>query len=368
MRATFLAGGEAIAKGAGRRRGRSTSRRRSRSCSASPSRSRARARAARRAQGRRGVQADLDRRAERLPRPARADDLATTLIDGIAQTVGGGAVPGDDVRRGARGAAGAGPAAGRRRQRRRLAAELRAARGHAGDRRRERVGPRRHVVRQPRVRLRRRAAAEAPGAGELPVPGDEHRREGDRASRPTGSRRRRCSRSTASRSASSAPSCRTRRSSSPPARPPASSSSTRRRASRPSRSGCARSGVKVQVVVIHQGTATGREPDRQRRRRAVGRARSSASPTRSQDTTVDAMIVGHTHRISNLMRGNILVTEGINAGDELLGPPADGQGRRRRTGPAARRASPRTSASRRAPTCRRSSTTRTPRRRCCATR
>jgi 2',3'-cyclic-nucleotide 2'-phosphodiesterase (5'-nucleotidase family) len=33
-----------------------------------------------------------------------------------------------------------------------------------------------------------------------------------------------------------------------------------------------------------------------------------------QDTTVDAMIVGHTHRISNLMRGNILITEGINAG------------------------------------------------------
>src|SRR6185436_15613574 len=32
------------------------------------------------------------------------------------------------------------------------------------------------------------------------------------------------------------------------------------------------------------------------------------------DTTVDAMIVGHTHRISNLMRGNILITEGINAG------------------------------------------------------
>ena len=33
-----------------------------------------------------------------------------------------------------------------------------------------------------------------------------------------------------------------------------------------------------------------------------------------QDTTIDAMIVGHTHRISNLMRGNILITEGINAG------------------------------------------------------
>ena len=33
-----------------------------------------------------------------------------------------------------------------------------------------------------------------------------------------------------------------------------------------------------------------------------------------QDTTVDAMIVGHTHRVSNLMRGHILITEGINAG------------------------------------------------------
>jgi 2',3'-cyclic-nucleotide 2'-phosphodiesterase (5'-nucleotidase family) len=33
-----------------------------------------------------------------------------------------------------------------------------------------------------------------------------------------------------------------------------------------------------------------------------------------QDTTVDAMIVGHTHRVSNLMRGKILITEGINAG------------------------------------------------------
>ena len=29
---------------------------------------------------------------------------------------------------------------------------------------------------------------------------------------------------------------------------------------------------------------------------------------------MDAMIVGHTHRISNLMRGDILITEGINAG------------------------------------------------------
>jgi 2',3'-cyclic-nucleotide 2'-phosphodiesterase (5'-nucleotidase family) len=72
-------------------------------------------------------------------------------------------------------------------------------------------------------------------------------------------------------------------------------------------------GVRVQVVVIHQGTNTGRNP--------IGNA--AGVPWEGpilgiadalQDTTVDAMIVGHTHRISNLMRGNILITEGINAG------------------------------------------------------
>ena len=44
---------------------------------------------------------------------------------------------------------------GGRRQRRRIAAELGPPRGQAGHRCRERLGPRRHVVRQPRVRLRR---------------------------------------------------------------------------------------------------------------------------------------------------------------------------------------------------------------------
>ena len=72
-------------------------------------------------------------------------------------------------------------------------------------------------------------------------------------------------------------------------------------------------GVRVQVVVIHQGTNTGLNP--------IGNA--AGAPWEGpilgiadalQDTTVDAMIVGHTHRISNLMRGNILITEGINAG------------------------------------------------------
>ncbi|HEX5335456.1 MAG TPA: 5'-nucleotidase C-terminal domain-containing protein [Propionicimonas sp.] len=72
-------------------------------------------------------------------------------------------------------------------------------------------------------------------------------------------------------------------------------------------------GVKVQVVVIHQGTANGTN--------AAGNTPAAAwnGPILAiadalQGTTVDAMIVGHTHRVSNLMRGRILVTEGINAG------------------------------------------------------
>lgn len=72
-------------------------------------------------------------------------------------------------------------------------------------------------------------------------------------------------------------------------------------------------GVRVQVVVIHQGTNTGRHP--------LGTAAGAAweGPILDiadalQGTSVDAMIVGHTHRISNLMRGRILITEGINAG------------------------------------------------------
>ena len=80
-----------------------------------------------------------------------------------------------------------------------------------------------------------------------------------------------------------------------------------------------RQGVKVQVVVIHQGTADGAERRRQRRRRAVGRARSSASPTRSQDTTVDAMIAGHTHRVSNLMRRQHPGHRGHQRRRQLLG-------------------------------------------------
>lgn len=72
-------------------------------------------------------------------------------------------------------------------------------------------------------------------------------------------------------------------------------------------------GVNVQVVVIHQGTNVGVNP--------IGNAAGTTwqGPILDiadalQGTTVDAMIVGHTHRISNLMRGHILITEGYNAG------------------------------------------------------
>ena len=56
------------------------------------------------------------------------------------------------------------------------------------------------------------------------------------------------------------------------------------------------------------------EPDRQRRRRGMGRSRSWGSPTRSRTRPSTSMFVGHTHRISNLVRGRIPVVEGFNAG------------------------------------------------------
>jgi 2',3'-cyclic-nucleotide 2'-phosphodiesterase (5'-nucleotidase family) len=85
-------------------------------------------------------------------------------------------------------------------------------------------------------------------------------------------------------------------------------------------------GVKVQVVVIHQGTNVGRNAAGNPSGFPTGEPPIGNGPATAwqgpildiadqlQGTTVDAMIVGHTHRISNLMRGNILITEGINAG------------------------------------------------------
>jgi 2',3'-cyclic-nucleotide 2'-phosphodiesterase (5'-nucleotidase family) len=72
-------------------------------------------------------------------------------------------------------------------------------------------------------------------------------------------------------------------------------------------------GVKVQVVLIHQGAANGNN--------AVdgivpvpwdGPIVTIANSI--QDTTVDVILAGHTHRIANFMVGDILVAEGLNAG------------------------------------------------------
>ena len=87
-----------------------------------------------------------------------------------------------------------------------------------------------------------------------------------------------------------------------------------------------------------------------------------------QGTTVDAMIVGHTHRISNLMRGHILITEGINAGASYSVLQLMVQGGDVAWAGGATRVAKNLGVAPSAPTSRRSSTTPTPRRRCCATR
>jgi 2',3'-cyclic-nucleotide 2'-phosphodiesterase (5'-nucleotidase family) len=72
-------------------------------------------------------------------------------------------------------------------------------------------------------------------------------------------------------------------------------------------------GVKIQIVLIHQGTANGQN--------AVDGI--AAVPWNGpimtiaqgiQNTTVDVILAGHTHRVSNVMVGKILVAEGMNAG------------------------------------------------------
>jgi 2',3'-cyclic-nucleotide 2'-phosphodiesterase (5'-nucleotidase family) len=72
-------------------------------------------------------------------------------------------------------------------------------------------------------------------------------------------------------------------------------------------------GVRVQLVLIHEGSANGLNPTGN----AAGVPWDGPVITIAQalqNTTVDAIIAGHTHRVSNTMVGNILVTEGINAG------------------------------------------------------
>ena len=74
-----------------------------------------------------------------------------------------------------------------------------------------------------------------------------------------------------------------------------------------------RKGVRIQIVVIHEGASLGAN--------RVGA--NPAAPWQGpiipiaealQDTSVDAIVAGHTHRVTNTMVGKILVTEGVNAG------------------------------------------------------
>jgi 2',3'-cyclic-nucleotide 2'-phosphodiesterase (5'-nucleotidase family) len=74
-----------------------------------------------------------------------------------------------------------------------------------------------------------------------------------------------------------------------------------------------RQDVNVQVVLIHEGSALGENAIANRPAVAwdgpiVTIAKALAG------TSVDAIIAGHTHRVSNMLVGNILVTEGLNAG------------------------------------------------------
>ncbi len=74
-----------------------------------------------------------------------------------------------------------------------------------------------------------------------------------------------------------------------------------------------RQGIHVQIVLIHEGSAVGQ--NRVANRAAVawdGPILTIANEI--QNTSVDVILAGHTHRVSNLMVGRILVAEGLNAG------------------------------------------------------
>ncbi|MBI5016360.1 MAG: 5'-nucleotidase C-terminal domain-containing protein [Deltaproteobacteria bacterium] len=74
-----------------------------------------------------------------------------------------------------------------------------------------------------------------------------------------------------------------------------------------------RQGVKVQVVLIHDGSTEGRNAlDGNLPVPWEGPIVKIAQDI--QDTTVDVILAGHTHRVSNVMVGNILVAQGLNTG------------------------------------------------------
>jgi len=72
-------------------------------------------------------------------------------------------------------------------------------------------------------------------------------------------------------------------------------------------------GVRVQVVVIHEGAALGSNAiDGTPAVDWAGPIIDIADDL--QDTSVDMILAGHTHKVANTMVGKILVTEGLNAG------------------------------------------------------
>jgi 2',3'-cyclic-nucleotide 2'-phosphodiesterase (5'-nucleotidase family) len=74
-----------------------------------------------------------------------------------------------------------------------------------------------------------------------------------------------------------------------------------------------RKGVNIQIVLIHEGSAIGQNAvDGNAAVPWEGPIVTIAQEIRR--TTVDVILAGHTHRVSNMMVGNILVVEGINAG------------------------------------------------------
>jgi 2',3'-cyclic-nucleotide 2'-phosphodiesterase (5'-nucleotidase family) len=75
-------------------------------------------------------------------------------------------------------------------------------------------------------------------------------------------------------------------------------------------------GVRVQVVAIHEGTSAGQNAvDGNPAVPWAGPIVEIAEAL--QGTTIDAIVAGHTHRMSDLMVGDILVTEGFNAGSSF---------------------------------------------------
>ncbi len=72
-------------------------------------------------------------------------------------------------------------------------------------------------------------------------------------------------------------------------------------------------GVKVQVVVIHEGALSGANTI-DGRPAAPWDGPINGIVDALQDTTIDLVIAGHTHRIANYVRGHIPVVEGVNAG------------------------------------------------------